>query len=93
MNDKRLRELAGLNEAQITGSQLLSHVVQVMKKLKFNIISADKVDDGVVVVRTRGSDFALDGKMASILGKDKFFVAVTMSSKEAIFRFETDLFR
>jgi hypothetical protein len=89
MDDKRLRKLAGLNEAQITGSQLLSHVVKVMKKLKFTIISADKVDGGVVVVRTRASNFALDAKMSAILGKDKFFVAVTMSAKEAIFRFET----
>jgi hypothetical protein len=91
MDENRLRKLAGLNEAQITGSQLLSHVISVMKKLKFTIISADKVDGGVVVVRTRASDFALDAKMSSILGKDKFFVAVTMSAREAIFRFEADL--
>jgi len=91
MDEQRLRKLAGLNEAQITGSQLLSHVIKVMKKLKFTIISADKVEGGVVVVRTRASDFALDAKMSAILGKDKFFVAVTMSAREAIFRFESEL--
>jgi len=89
MDEKRLRKLSGLNEA--TQSELLTHVVRVMKKLKFNIISAGQIEGGVVVVRTRASDFALDAKMSAILGKDKFFVAVTLSAKEAIFRFESDV--
>ncbi len=89
MDEKRLRKLSGLNEA--TQSELLTHVVRVMKKLKFNIISAGQIEGGVVVVRTRASDFALDAKMSAILGKDKFFVAVTLSAKEAIFRFEDEV--